>query len=121
MDGISPKMQNQIAMLQQMQQQLQTVVGQKAQYEMAIREAKKAAEELADVPADAEVFMSVGTVMIQQSKEKVQTTLQERTESLELRVKSLEKQEKALQEKFESLSNQIKGALEGKRAPPTAE
>ena len=45
MQNISPKVQNQFAMLQQVQQQLQTVLSQKAQYEMAVREAKRAAEE----------------------------------------------------------------------------
>ena len=46
--ALSPKVQNQIAMLQQMQQQMQTIGAQKAQYEMAVREAKRAAEELND-------------------------------------------------------------------------
>jgi prefoldin beta subunit len=117
MDGISPKMQNQLAMLQQVQQQMQTVLSQKAQYEMALRESKKAQEELATVPDDAEVFMNVGTVMVQQKKEKVLATLQEKIESLELRVKQLEKQEKALQGRFEALQAQIKGALEQKGVP----
>ena len=40
MQNISPKVQNQFAMLQQVQQQLQTVLSQKAQYEMAVREAE---------------------------------------------------------------------------------
>ncbi|MDD4136997.1 MAG: prefoldin subunit beta, partial [Methanoregula sp.] len=35
MNNISPKVQNQIGMLQQIQQQLQTILQQKAQYEMA--------------------------------------------------------------------------------------
>jgi len=118
MSSIPPKVQNQLAMLQQMQQQMQTVVSQKAQYELAIREARRASEELADVPEDAPVFMSVGSVMMQQTKEKVLASLTEKIETLELRVKSLEKQEKTLQGRFEQLSAQIKGALEGK--PPSA-
>ena len=118
MNNIPPKVQNQLAMLQQVQQQLQTVVGQKAQYEVGIREAKMASEELKDVPADADVFITVGSVMMRQPKEKVESGLTEKIETLELRVKSLEKQEKMLQGKFEQLQAQIKGALEGK--PPVA-
>ena len=117
MDGISPKMQNQLAMLQQVQQQMQTVLSQKAQYEMALRESKKAQEELTSVPDDAEVFMNVGTVMVQQKKDKVLVTIKEKIESLELRIKQLEKQEKALQGRFEQLQSQIKGALEQKGVP----
>ncbi|NYT04768.1 MAG: prefoldin subunit beta [Methanomicrobiales archaeon] len=118
MNNIPPKVQNQLAMLQQLQQQLQTIVGQKAQYEIAVREAKKASEELRDVAENAEIFVSVGSVMMQQPKEKVEAQLTEKTESLELRIKSLEKQEKMLQGKFEQLQAQIKAALEGK--PPVA-
>ena len=122
MENISPKVQNQLAMLQQLQQQLQTVAAQKAQYEMAIRESRRAIEELKDLPEDVEVFNNVGTVMVQQKKEKVLAGLNEKVESLELRVKSLEKQEKAMQARFEQLSTQIKGVLEGgKKAIPEAD
>jgi prefoldin beta subunit len=119
MDNIPPKVQNQLAMLQQMQQQLQTIVSQKAQYEMTVRESKRAVEDLGDVAEDANVYMSVGTIMMQQSKEKVLASLNEKIETLELRIKSLEKQEKTLQGRFEQLSAQIKGALEGHQ-PPSA-
>lgn len=113
MNKISPKIQNQIAMLQQIQAQLQTVAGQKAQYEMAAKEARRATEELTDLPDDGVVFMSVGTVMMQKNKEAVLKSLSEKIETLELRVKSLEKQETLLQGKFEQLQAQIKQALEG--------
>ena len=122
MENIPPKVQNQLAMLQQLQQQLQTVAAQKTQYEMAIRESRRAQEELKDVPADAEIFVNVGTVMMQQKKEKVEASLAEKIETLELRVKSLEKQEKMMQAKFEQLSTDIKGSLDRKRpSVPTAE
>jgi prefoldin beta subunit len=101
-------------MLQQMQQQMQTIGAQKAQYEMAVREAKRATEELSDVPDDTPVFMSVGTVMMEKKKEAVIKNLTEKIETLELRIKSLEKQENLLSGKFEQLQAQIKQALEGK-------
>lgn len=120
MSAISPKIQNQIAMLQQVQQQMQTIMSQKTQYEMEIREARRAEEELKDLPGDAAVYMNVGTVMMQKPKETVIASLQEKTESLELRVKSLEKQEKMMQGKFEQLQAQVKQALEGGTRPPNA-
>jgi len=120
MNNISPKVQNQLAMLQQVQQQLQTILQQKAQFEMAVREAKRAQEEIADSPEDAVMYMSVGTVMMQKKKEVVNTKLAEKVETLELRIKSLEKQEKMLQGKFEQLQAQIKAAIEGKGAPTAA-
>jgi len=120
MDNIPMKVQNQIAMLQQLQQQLQAVLNQKAQYDLAVREAKRAQEALKDLPEDAEVFMNIGTVLVRQQKTKVDASLTEKIETLELRIKSLEKQEKAMQTKFEQLSAQVKEALEGKKAAPSS-
>jgi len=120
MQNISPKVQNQFAMLQQIQQQLQTILQQKTQYEMAVREAKRAQEEIADATEDTPMYMSIGTIMVQKKKDYVNTKLTEKVETLELRVKSLEKQEKMLQGKFEQLQTQIKSALEGKTAPNAA-
>jgi prefoldin beta subunit len=117
MNNISPKVQNQLSMLQQLQQQLQTILQQKAQYELAVREAKRAQEEIKDSAEDAVMYMSVGTVMMQKKKEVVDAKLTEKVETLELRIKSLEKQEKMLQGKFEQLQTQIKAAIEGKGAP----
>ena len=73
MNNISPKVQNQVAMLQQIQQQLQTILSQKAQYEMAAREAKRAQEEIKDIPEDTAMYMSVGSVMMQKKKDVVNT------------------------------------------------
>lgn len=120
MNTISPKVQNQLSMLQQLQQQLQTVLQQKAQYELAVREAKRAQEEIKDSSDDSVMYMSVGTVMMQKKKEIVDAKLTEKIETIELRIKSLEKQEKMLQGKFEQLQGQIKAALEGTGSPQAA-
>lgn len=100
-------------MLQQIQQQLQTVVGQKAQYEMAVKETNRAVEELKEVADDAPVYVNVGTVMMQKEKEQVLVELAEKAETLDLRIKSLDKQAKALQAKFEQLQAQVRQAVGG--------
>jgi prefoldin beta subunit len=120
MNNLSPKVQNQLGMLQQIQQQLQTILSQKAQYEIAVREAKRAKEEISDAADDSVMYMSVGTVMMQKKKVVVDTKLSEKIETLELRIKSLEKQEKMMQGKFEQLQAQIKAAIEGKGTPSAA-
>jgi len=117
--NIPQKVQDQIAQLQQMQQQMQTILQQKSQYEMTVREAKRAQEELKETSPDAVVFMSVGSVMMEQSKEHVEKTLAEKIDTLELRIKSLQKQEKALSTKFEQLQQQVRNAIEG-RVPEAA-
>jgi prefoldin beta subunit len=121
MNNISPKVQNQLSMLQQLQQQLQTILQQKAQYELAVREAKRAQEEIKDFSDDAVMYLSVGTIMMQKKKEVVDAKLTEKVDTLELRIKSLEKQEKMLQGKFEQLQSQIKAAIEGKGSPQAAQ
>jgi prefoldin beta subunit len=87
---------------------------------MAVREAKRAQEEIREVPDDSPMYMSVGSVIVQKKKDVVNSKLSEKVETLELRIKSLEKQEKMLQGKFEQLQAQIKAALEGKGAPTAA-
>ena len=116
---IPQKVQNQVAQLQQMQQQMQTILQQKSQYEMTVRESKRAEEELKETPSDAQVFMTIGTVMVQHTKEHVEKALADKIDTLELRIRSLEKQEKALQSRFEQLQQQVRSAIEG-RMPEAA-
>jgi len=120
MNNIPPKVQNQLQMLQQVQQQLQSIVQQKAQYELAIKDAKRASEELQATADEADVFVTVGSVMVQKDKAVVEESLSDKAETLEIRVKSLAKQEDALKGKFEQLQSQIKAAMEGMSAPPSA-
>ncbi|MBN1168202.1 MAG: prefoldin subunit beta [Methanospirillaceae archaeon] len=110
---ISPKIQNQITMLQQLQQQMQTLLNQKNQYEIAAQETRRAIEELNETSDDAEVYHSIGTVMMQRPKSVVLENLTEKAENFEIRISSIEKQEKLVQEKFESLQAQVKAAMEG--------
>jgi len=120
MNNVPPKVQNQLAMLQQVQQNLQTIMQQKASFEMAAKEARKAQEELVNVKEGAEVYVTIGTVMMQKEKGLVSSDLDDKVETLGLRIKSLEKQEKALQTKFEQLQQQIQDAMQGAGAPQSA-
>ena len=120
MNTIPPKVQNQINMLQQLQQQLQTVLNQKNQYELAAQETRRAVEELDEASADAIVYMTVGTIVVQKPRDEVRQKLQDKAETFEIRIKSIERQEKVLQEKFEKLQAQVKQALEGGATPEAA-
>ena len=111
--GIPPQIQQQLGMFQQIQQQLQQVSSQKMQYEMTLRETKRALEELEASKDDAVVFSAVGSILIQKDKASVKTDLNEKIESLELRVNSLDKQEKAMTTKATQLQKQIQDAISG--------
>lgn len=115
--AIPPQVQQQLAMYQQIQQQLQQISSQKMQYEMNLREMKKALEELEACADDAAVFSAVGSVMIQKDKETVKTELSDKADSLELRIGSLEKQEKAMAAKAASLQKQIQEAVSAGGVP----
>ena len=118
--GVPPQAQQQLSMFQQIQQQLQQVTSQKMQYEMTLRETKRAAEELESVKDGAAVFCSVGSVMMQKDKDAVKADLTEKIDSLELRVSSLDKQEKMMIGKATQLQKQIEGALAAANAPKSA-
>ena len=104
-------------MLLQMQQQMQTILSQKSQYELAAQEARKAVEELNDTDDSAVVYISVGTVVMQKPKSEVITKVSDKIETLEIRIRSIEKQEKMLQEKFEKLQTQVRSEIDGHRPP----
>ncbi|HJJ55491.1 MAG TPA: prefoldin subunit beta [Methanocorpusculum sp.] len=108
---IPTQIQQQVAMFQQVQQQLQQVSSQKLQYEMTLRETKRALEELNSVSEDTIVYSSVGSILIQKKKDAVISDLKEKIDSIELRVGSLEKQEKTMADKANMLQKQVKDAI----------
>ncbi len=112
MDELSPKIQNQIAQFQQMQQQLQAVLNQKFQMEAQLREMQRTVEELNKAPEDVPVYKSVGALLIKaENKAAVLKEIEDDKETLEVRVKTLDRQEKFLREKYQSLQDQLQKAL----------
>ncbi|MEM2943346.1 MAG: prefoldin subunit beta [Methanomassiliicoccales archaeon] len=116
MDELSPKLQNQIAQFQQLQQQLQAILTQKFQMEAQLREIDRTLEELAKITDDVPIYRSVGSLLIKaRDKESVVHEIQEDKETLEIRVKTLDRQEKALRERYQALQDQISKALGAKQ------
>jgi len=111
--GIPPQIQQQLGMFQQIQQQLQQVSSQKMQYEMTLRETKRALEEIEAAADDAVIYSAIGSILIQKQKAAVKAELEEKVDSLELRIASLDKQEKAMTTKAAQLQKQIQEAISG--------
>lgn len=110
MNGISPQLQNQIAQLQQLQQQLQAVAGQRIQMEAQGREMGRTLEELAK--STGGVYRNVGSLMVKvDDKDALRKEIEEAAETMEVRVKSIERQEKALREKYEALQTSVNKAM----------
>jgi len=111
---IPPQMQNQIAQLQQMQQQLQVVVTQRSQLEAKEREIESTLEELAKAEDDTAIYKSIGTLLIKaDNKEELKKELDEHKETIGVRIKTLKKQEKTLSERYQSLGEKLSDALKG--------
>ncbi len=116
MNELPPQIQNQLAQLQQVQQQAQALMQQKSQIDMVLRETERALEELKKTPEDSVVYRAAGELLIKANKEEVLKDLAEKKDTLEIRLKSLSKQEERIQSRFTQLQDQLKAAL-GKGGP----
>lgn len=118
MDEISPKLQNQIAQFQQLQQQLQTVMSQKIRMDAVLKEMEMTIEELGKASEDAVVYKNVGSLLIKVGDTSaLLKEIEEDKETTEIRIKSLDRQEKMLKEKFQSVQEQLNRALGGSQKP----
>ena len=89
MDEMSPKLQNQIAQFQQLQQQLQAVLSQKFRMDAQLKEMEMTLEELNKAPADTPVYKNVGSLMIKVAdKESLLKEIEDDKETTEVRVKT---------------------------------
>ncbi|HII00693.1 TPA: prefoldin subunit beta [Methanosarcinaceae archaeon] len=112
---LPPQIQNQIAQLQQVQQQIQALAMQKSQIEAMQKESKMALEELEKLSDDALVYRTVGELVIKTDKGESIAKLKDREETLSLRLQSITRQEERLTTRFKQLQEQIQQAL-GPRA-----
>ncbi len=119
MNEIPPKLQNQIAQFQALQQQLQNILSQKFRLEAQLREAEMTIEELKKSPEDVVIYKSVGSLLIKApEKASVLTDVEDDKETLEVRIKTLERQEKSMRDKYQVMQDQLNKALGAAQPPP---
>jgi prefoldin beta subunit len=99
-----------VAQLQQLQQQLQIVVNQRLQLDAGLKEAEMALEELQKTE-DTVVYKTVGGILIKSTKENMVKELEEKTETLKIRIKTLERQEEKLRERLVELQKKVQSML----------
>ncbi len=110
---IPPQVQNQLAQLQQVQQQAQALATQKAQVTSALNETEMALEELSKLGDDVVIYKNVGQLLIKGERDSVATELTEKKDTMELRVRTLEKQGERIQKRFQQLQEQLRSAIGG--------
>ena len=93
---IPPLVQEQLAKLQQTQQNLQSILAQKQQLEFDKLETEKALQELQKVNDDDMVFKHAGTILIKSNKKDLIEELDEKKELAKTKASLLTKQEERL-------------------------
>jgi len=113
LNEISPQVQNQLAQLQQVQQQAQALSAQKSQMEMVLKEVEMALEEIGKLDETSIMYRNIGELFIKSDKNDVSSDLSDKKETFGLRLKTLERQEERIQKRFQQLQQQIREAIAG--------
>ena len=104
---IPPWLQEQVARLQQTQQNLQMTVSQKQQLEFENIETEKSLEELKKVSDDDAVFKFAGTILVKSNKQTLLEDLEEKKELIKTRTTVLSKQEEKLKTSLKEQESKI--------------
>jgi len=108
---IPPAMQQRILRLQQLQQTLSVLLGERQRLDAELAEINNALSELVKVGDDAKVFKNVGPVLVEAKREGLKNELTERKELNETRLRILEKQEKRTRDQLDSLQKELQKSL----------
>lgn len=108
---LPPNIQEKLTRLQQLQNTMQQLVLQKQRLDLELTESERALKTLEDVPSDAKVYKSSGSILVEKKKEDVVKELEDRREFLEMRSKVLAKQEGNTRERITSLQESLQKEL----------
>ena len=109
---IPPMVQEQLARLQQTQQNLQSILMQKQQLESEKLEIEKALEELKKASDDELVFKHAGTIMIKSNKKDLIEELEEQMELAKTKASLLVKQEERLKTTLKEQETKIQEMIQ---------
>jgi len=109
---IPPMVQEQLAKLQQTQQNFQSILMQKQQLESEKLETEKALEELKKASDDELVFKHAGTIMIKSNKKDLIEELEEQVELAKTKVSLLVKQEDRLKTTLKEQETKIQEMIQ---------
>lgn len=111
LSGLPPQVQERLLRLQQLQQTLQSVLGQKQQVELEQMEINQALEELQKLTDDAVIYKATGSLLIKSERSKVIADLNERKELLTTRVTVLAKQEERIKAQVKDVQTKLQQDL----------
>lgn len=109
---LPPQIQNQLAQLQELQQQAQVVISQRQQLEAQVRELERTLDELKKLPADAPLYRSVGSLLARTpDRAALEAELADQKETATVRLESAKRQETRLRERMTALQTELQAAL----------
>ncbi len=100
--------------------QLLNISAQKQQMQLQSLTMKQALDELTKTK-EKKVYKAVGNILIQAETTKVKKELQEKKESIDLRLKTIQKQEDSLINKLNKLKSQIESSQRESQEPEKKE
>ena len=118
---IPPWLREQLARLEQLQQNLQAVQMQKQQVEAELSETDRALEELKNTKEEEQIYKYAGNLLIKVTKEQITKELQEKKEISNTRTLVLGKQESRFKENLKELQTKIDDMLKGRTQSSQAE
>ena len=104
---LPPWLKEQLARLQQLQQNLQAIMMQKQQVELEISETERALEELKKTTSDDVVYKLAGPLMVKSDRDNLIKELEEKKELSNTRTVVLGKQESRVKENLKEVENKI--------------
>ena len=108
---LPPPVQERLLRLQQLQQTLQSILGQKQQVEVEVTEIDQALDELQKLTDDATIYKAAGSLLMKAERPKVITELTERKELLSARASILVKQEERLRSQIKDVQTKLQQDL----------
>src|SRR5919197_4834019 len=110
---LPPWLREQVARLQQLQQNLQAIMVQKQQVELEVVETDRALEEIRKTGIEDVVYKTAGPLLIKSKKDDVIKELEEKKELSNTRVMVLTKQEARVKDNLKEVENKINQMIRG--------
>jgi prefoldin beta subunit len=111
--NLPPEAEEKLEELQDLQETAQQVAVQKNQAEMELDDTENAIEALEDIDEDTPMYREVGELLVETDFEEASADLDEKQNSLEVRVETLERQEERVRDQFEELQEELQEMLSG--------
>src|SRR5579864_4647697 len=115
---LPPWLQEQVGRLQQLQQNLQSIMMQKQHLESEHLETERALEILQKANDDDAVYKTAGSIFVKSTKVTLVSELQEKKELSNTRLTVLAKQETRIKENLKEAETKIREMLRGSNTPP---